>query len=298
MPDLSSVVADPSSVLASLVDATRDQLGRGAGAKLVTGGVNKVVTGVQIQALSVVEAALDKTAEATRATAESVRGAGGDEAEELEVWTLDPKGDGFDDVRAVVAGKFGREKEWAVFSAYAAPRWEAVAGTTKTTARWTKVLAEELVSVAPTVDELKEFELPKLSQLKLPSGGSKPAKSKPKQKAKPKAAAQKPKAAPAAPFSFSFGAGAGKAAAPPKAAAQKPKAAPASPFSFSFGAGKAAAPPKGKASQAKEAPKPKGGWFGASAPKKAKETVAKKEKEPAPAKKKGPAWLSGVLPDL
>ena len=251
LPDLSSVV----------------KAGGAGAAKLVTGGVDKVVTGVQIGALSVVEAALDKTVEATRATAQSVRGVGDEEeAEPLEVWTLEPQADGFDDVRGIVSSKFGREKEWAAFSAYASPKYEAVAGVTKTTARWTKVLAEELVSVAPTVDELKQLELPKVGQLKLPSGGGgKMAKAKPKPMPKAKAAAQKPKA-PSAPFGF-FGGGAGKAAASSKPAKAAPKA--------------------------KEAPKAKGGFFGGvGAPKKAKEP----EKAPAPAKKKG--WLSGVLPDL
>lgn len=256
VPDL--VVAasrDPTSVI---------KAGGGGAAKLITGGVDKVVTGVQIQALSVVEAALDKTAAATRATAQSVRGVGEGEAEELEVWTLEPKNDGFDDVRAVVSSKFGREKEWEQFSAYVSPRWEAASKTTKTTAKWAKVLGEELVSVVPKPDELA---LPKVDQLKLPSGGGglALAKAKPKPKPKPKAAAQKPKAAPSAPFGF-FGGGAGKAAAAPKQAKASPKA--------------------------KEAPKAKGGWFGAVVPsKKAKEPVA----APPAAKKKG--WFSTVLPD-
>jgi len=110
----------------------------------VRGSLDQASTQVQLRALMAVESALGQLADTVAATSgalEQVEEDDDDDADQT-VFTLDTRGDGFDDVRGVI---LSREKEWQQLTTYVQPRWEATARTARLTYRWAVVITQELL---------------------------------------------------------------------------------------------------------------------------------------------------------
>ena len=112
----------------------------------VKGSLDQASTQVQLRALMAVESALGQLADTVAATGGALDPADMEkeleDADQTTMFTLDTRGDGFDDVRGVI---LSREKEWRQLTAYVQPRWEATSRTARLTYRWAVVITQELL---------------------------------------------------------------------------------------------------------------------------------------------------------